>query len=60
MFRYANSVYKSFEMGEHNGLNLIDGTVEKINKTSNDKGIKVPHISWNEIFLKKIKNLKLN
>ncbi len=44
---------KSFEMGEHNGLNLIDGTVEKINKTSNNKGIKVPHISWNEIFFEK-------
>ena len=49
---------KSFEMGEHNGLNLIDGTVEKINKTSNIKGIKVPHISWNEIFFEKNTNFE--
>ena len=50
---------KSFEMGEHNGLNLIDGTVEKINKTSNNKSIKVPHISWNEIFFEKNKKFEI-
>ncbi len=49
---------KSFEMGEHNGLNLIEGTVKKINKISNNKDIKVPHISWNEIIFEKNTTLK--
>ena len=46
-------------MGEHIGLNLIDGTVEKINKTSKNKDIKVPHISWNEIIFEKNTNYEI-
>ena len=49
---------KSFEMGEHNGLNLIEGVVDRINKNTKNRQLKVPHISWNdiswnEIFFKK-------
>ncbi len=44
---------KSFEMGEHNGLNLIEGDVDRINKNTKNRQLKVPHISWNEIFFKK-------
>tara|TARA_B100000579_G_C22775432_1_gene826312 strand:+ start:831 stop:1469 length:639 start_codon:yes stop_codon:yes gene_type:complete len=42
---------KSFEMGEHDGLNFIEGEVVSITKLSKIKNIKVPHISWNEIVL---------
>ena len=44
---------KSFEMGEHNGLNFIPGKVVSLKKLSKKKEIKVPQISWNKIkFLK--------
>ena len=43
---------KSFEMGEHKGLDFIPGKVIEIKNFSNKKKIKVPHISWNEIFAK--------
>ena len=43
---------KSFEMGEHNGLDFIAGKVISLKKLSK-KEIKVPQISWNKIkFLK--------
>ena len=34
---------KSFEFGEHKGLGLIKGSVEKI---THQHGYKIPHISW--------------
>jgi len=40
---------KSYEMGEHEGLNFIEGEVVQIRKKSKQSDIKVPHISWNEI-----------
>ncbi len=40
---------KGFEFGEHKGLNLIPGVVNKIK--FNDKKYKVPHIGWNKIFV---------
>ena len=40
---------KSFEMGEHKGLNFIEGEVVPMIKHSRIKNLKVPHISWNEI-----------
>lgn len=50
---------KSYEMGEHEGLNFIEGDVVQIKKKSEIKNLKVPHISWNEIFLNKtVKNSK--
>ena len=42
---------KSYEMGEHKGLNFIEGEVIEIKKKSKINNLKIPHISWNEIFL---------
>ena len=42
---------KSYEMGEHKGLNFIEGEVIGIRKQTKKNDLKVPHISWNEIFL---------
>ena len=39
---------KSYEFGEHYGLNLIEGSVEKISNQT-EKKIKTPHIGWSEI-----------
>ncbi len=39
------------EHGFHNGLGLIDGTVNKLEP--NDKSIYVPHIGWNLVTTKK-------
>jgi imidazole glycerol-phosphate synthase subunit HisH len=49
---------KSFEMGEHHGLNLIEGNIEKIDKKSKIKNVKVPHISWSNIIFENKENLK--
>lgn len=40
---------KSFEMGEHQGLNFISGDVVSIKKISKVKDIKTPNINWNKI-----------
>ena len=48
---------KSFEMGEHIGLNIIEGNIEQIDKKSKKKKYKIPHISWNEIYFEKKENL---
>ena len=48
---------KSFEMGEHNGLNIIEGNIEQIDKKSKKKKFKIPHISWNEIYFENKENL---
>jgi len=37
---------KGFEFGEHEGLNLIEGSVLKIESSGNHK---VPHVGWNDI-----------
>ncbi|MDR2709717.1 MAG: imidazole glycerol phosphate synthase subunit HisH [Elusimicrobiota bacterium] len=37
----------SFENGQYEGLNLIEGTVEKFN--FKDKTLKVPHMGWNNV-----------
>lgn len=42
---------KSFEFGEFFGLDLIEGTVEKITNQTTKK-IKTPHIGWSEIHFK--------
>ena len=44
---------KSFEMGEHKGLDFIEGKVVKINEKTNLNNLKIPHVSWNEIFSNK-------
>lgn len=40
----------SYEMGEHKGLDLIKGEVVSIKKKTNNKKLKIPHISWNKVF----------
>ena len=42
---------KSYEMGEHKGLNFIEGEVVEMKKFTKLNNLKVPHISWNEIFI---------
>ena len=43
---------KSYENGEHQGLNWIQGEIKKMPKGN----IKLPHMGWNEIILKNKKN----
>ena len=46
---------KSYEYGEHAGLNLIPGNVKPIAPVI-EKGLKVPHIGWNALSFGKMKN----
>ena len=50
---------KGFENGCHSGLNWIPGKVKKISQIN--KSIKIPHMGWNKLIVKKqdnfIKNL---
>lgn len=41
---------KSYEYGEHTGLNLIKGTVVPIDPTKDN--LKIPHIGWNSLKFK--------
>jgi glutamine amidotransferase len=41
---------KSFEHGEHEGLGLIEGTVEKFPELDPDGNLlRIPHVGWNQI-----------
>lgn len=42
---------KSFEFGEHNGLNLIPGTVKVISDVI-PENLKIPQIGWNSLHIK--------
>lgn len=49
---------KSMENGEHDGLNLIPGKVIRFGRTDRNDcttaaAIKIPHMGWNQILLKK-------
>jgi len=44
---------KSEEFGEHKGLGLIEGEVVKFDKNSFETPLKIPHMGWNEIKVKK-------
>ncbi len=48
---------ESFEYGEHNGLGLIPGAVMPIPKKQRDlengEVLKIPHIGWNRLMIKK-------
>ena len=50
---------KGFENGCHSGLNWVPGKVKKISRIN--KSIKIPHMGWNKLKVKKqdhfIKNL---
>ena len=43
---------KSYEYGEHEGLGLIHGSVKPIADVI-DKELKIPHIGWNRLIVKK-------
>ncbi len=43
---------KSYEFGEHKGLNLIEGEVVKFDKDRIGE-MKIPHMGWNRLFVKK-------
>ena len=43
---------KSYEYGEHEGLGLIHGNVRPIADVI-DPGLKIPHIGWNRLIVKK-------
>ena len=43
---------KSYEYGEHEGLGLIHGSVRPISDVI-DEGLKIPHIGWNRLIVKK-------
>ena len=43
---------KSYEYGEHNGLGLLEGSVVPMENYI-DKSLKIPHIGWNALSIKK-------
>ena len=49
---------KSFEDGEHIGLGWIPGEVRVL--SPNDKELKIPHIGWNNILVKREKSFLSN
>jgi len=52
---------KSYEYGEIEGLNIVDGEVIKIpNRNSANKRHKIPHIGWNEIKYQNTKSKKIS
>ncbi|HHO42075.1 MAG TPA: imidazole glycerol phosphate synthase subunit HisH [Epsilonproteobacteria bacterium] len=42
----------SQEFGSHKGLGLINGEIVKFDESNFDHKLKVPHMGWNEIFIK--------
>lgn len=43
----------SMEYGVHKGLGLIPGQVEDLKGALTDKNLKVPHMGWNRLEIKK-------
>jgi glutamine amidotransferase len=43
----------SQEFGNHKGLGLIEGDIVPFDKSKFDHKLKVPHMGWNELFIKK-------
>jgi glutamine amidotransferase len=41
---------KSEEFGSENGLDLISGIIKKFPEKINQRKIKVPHITWNQVY----------
>jgi glutamine amidotransferase len=42
----------SDEFGNHKGLGLINGHVQKFDKEKFNSPLKIPHMGWNELYLK--------
>ena len=47
---------RSYEMGNHSGLDFINGEVVQIKDKTKNQKLKIPHISWSKIFLNKFDN----
>ena len=47
---------RSYEMGNHSGLDFINGEVVQIKDKTKIQKLKIPHISWSKIFLNKSDN----
>jgi len=43
----------SEEFGKHEGLGLIPGRVVRFDETKFDRPLKIPHMGWNEMFVRK-------
>jgi len=44
---------KSYEFGEHKGLELIEGDVVKFDQSKFGERLKIPQMGWNKLFVKK-------
>ena len=44
---------KSYEYGEYNGLGLVNGSICPIEKDLKNKDLKVPHMGWNNLNIRK-------
>lgn len=42
---------RSFEFGEYKGLDMISGDVIRFPQTLPAKGLKIPHMGWNDVLL---------
>lgn len=43
---------RSEELGEHEGLAWIGGSVRKLERPADQPEVRVPHVGWNEVFFK--------
>ncbi|BAL01400.1 imidazole glycerol phosphate synthase subunit HisH [Oscillibacter valericigenes Sjm18-20] len=44
---------KGFEYGEHDGLGFIPGVVDSLKPDLNDSSLKVPHMGWNSLSIRR-------
>lgn len=44
---------RSFEYGEHSGLELVPGQVVDLHGALTDKALKIPHMGWNSLQIRK-------
>lgn len=44
---------KGFEYGEHDGLGFIPGVVDSLKPDLNDRSLKVPHMGWNSLRIRR-------
>ena len=44
---------RGFEYGEHNGLGFLPGVVDSLKPDLNDRSLKVPHMGWNSLRIRR-------
>jgi glutamine amidotransferase len=44
---------KGFEYGEHDGLGFVPGVVDSLKPDLNDSSLKVPHMGWNSLRIRR-------